>query len=1150
MKDQTFSTIVATRNDRSRKTRRSAAARDLRNACQFELLEGRTLMSAAPLAAPTGLTVTPLSPTSVQLNWKDNAPTATGYEILRATDGVHYTALTTLNSGTATSYTDNTVKAGQKYQYEVEAVKGSTASAAKPTTTTTPLTAVAGLTVQATGPTSVLLNWTDTAGATGYDILRSTDGVHYTQIAQVKSATASSYTDAAAVTGSVDHYEVDAYSASTTAPVSNSAAVTMPVQQITGLTATATGPNAVTLKWTDHDASATGYYILRSTDGVHYSLLTTLTSAKAATYTDSAALSGQANYYIVQAFNTVANAPVSTAAEATTPLVAPTGLTATPSGTAIDLTWTDKDASATGYIVLRSTDKVHYSAIATLSGSTVNSYADAAPVDGSVNYYEIEATDAVSTSAASAAAFATPAMTPVTNLSATATGPTSIALTWTDNDASATGYYILRATDGVHYTQIAKGTSHTATSYTDSTALSGHTYQYEVEAFNAVTTAAASNAASATTPLVAPASLAAKLSGTSVNLTWTDKDTSATGYEVLRSTDGVDFSPLVTLSGNSVKSYTDSSAPSGAVDSYEIVAFDAVADSAPSNVASATRALAAVSGLTATVNGPTSVQLSWKDNDPSATGYYVLHSTDGVHFTQIANVTSGSATGYTDNSAASGQNNEYEVQAYDAGMTAAASAPVTVLTPLIAPSGLTATGTGSAIDLAWTDNDPAATGIFVLRSTDDVHFSTLMQFTNNTADSYNDMNVTAGTTYYYEVVVYNKATTSAYSSVASATITPAPTPPSPTPPSPTPGPSGTVSITTLYGDELAVTATGADDSISITESGTTFSITADGTTYTDPAVAGGLFVYTRGGTDSINVASSVTSEVTLETIDGATTTIANADPTLTAWIDATDVYTGPGNVHRVASFAGGVSKATGASLANPSDSGTTFKATGSLFGTGPVAADINQGEVGDCYFMSSLAAFAGQNPQVLTQSAVDMGDGTYVVQFMNGSTPTYVRVNNSFSSGPFNGYLYAQPGTDGSLWGPVFEKAFCYFRYGENTYNSINSGWMGEVYADLGVGSTNFFPSSGYTSSSFYSMLSTDMNSGDEVTLGTYGSPPNLVGDHAYTLISVSMVNGQAEYVVRNPWGVAGDSIENAQGYATLTYTQMVNNFEDGCAST
>ena len=69
------------------------------------------------------------------------------------------------------------------------------------------------------------------------------------------------------------------------------------------------------------------------------------------------------------------------------------------------------------------------------------------------------------------------------------------------------------------------------------------------------------------------------------------------------------------------------------------------------------------------------------------------------------------------------------------------------------------------------------------------------------------------------------------------------------------------------------------------------------------------------------------------------------------------------------------------------------------------------------------------------------------------------------------------------------------------------------------------------------------------ITVGTSGSPPNLVGDHAYTLLSVSDVNGNMTFTVRNPWGFSGDSMENSQGVATLTYSQFCNNFIMGCIS-
>ena len=157
--------------------------------------------------------------------------------------------------------------------------------------------------------------------------------------------------------------------------------------------------------------------------------------------------------------------------------------------------------------------------------------------------------------------------------------------------------------------------------------------------------------------------------------------------------------------------------------------------------------------------------------------------------------------------------------------------------------------------------------------------------------------------------------------------------------------------------------------------------------------------------------------------------------------------------------------------------------------------------MGDCYFLSSLAAFATSSPQVLTNSAVDMGDGTYVVQFMSGTSPTYVRVNSDMPVGGFNGFNYAHPGTNNTIWAAVFEKAFCYYRAKANTYASINSGWMQEVYGDFGVNSSNVNMSQ--SQSSFYTLLSSELADGEAVTFGTFSGSPNLVNDHAYTLVSV-----------------------------------------------
>jgi hypothetical protein len=545
--------------------------------------------------------------------------------------------------------------------------------------------------------------------------------------------------------------------------------------------------------------------------------------------------------------------------------------------------------------------------------------------------------------------------------------------------------------------------------------------------------------------------------------------------------------------------------------------------------------LLAPSGLTAKLATSTSAQLNWTDNG-SATGYCVLRSVDGSGFSRIVSIGSSTASSYTDNTLIAGHTYSYEVQAYSGKQTSGVSniANVTAkLNPPSAPTNLTASPAGSWVSLGWTDVDPTATGYLVLRSTDGTNFAQIANLNSATASNTADMAVTAGQVYYYEVAAYNSAG-STNSNVASVTA-------------PAAQSGSGVTIGYRFSNELVVNAAGASDSISVSQTGSTLNITADGVLSSYPVPAAGLFIYTRGGSDGISIDNTVSATTTVMTIDGATTAINSTGTNVNVWMDSTDSFNGSANLHRVASFAGGVSKTAGASLADPYDSGATFQATNSLFGTGPIAFDVNQGDIGDCYFLSSLAAFANSKPSVLTGSAVDMGDGTYTVQFVSGSTPTFVRVSNDIPSGKFGGYAYAHPGTvTDPVWAAIIEKAFCYFRTGANTYASINSGWMSEVYSDFGISNSSFVPGA-YSESAFYNIVSTDLANGRAVTFGTSASAPNLVQNHGYTLISASIdSSGVTHYLVRNPWGFAGDSLEDGLGYATLTFSQVVANFFQG----
>jgi len=176
-----------------------------------------------------------------------------------------------------------------------------------------------------------------------------------------------------------------------------------------------------------------------------------------------------------------------------------------------------------------------------------------------------------------------------------------------------------------------------------------------------------------------------------------------------------------------------------------------------------------------------------------------------------------------------------------------------------------------------------------------------------------------------------------------------------------------------------------------------------------------------------------------------------------------------GTVHRVASFRGfstmrrGVPRANrisldlnGGDLADPAvDDGAVYAnfASDPLFSSsGPSADDVDQGYIGDCWFLASLAATARTNPNAIRQAVVELGDGTYAVQFANpDGSMAYVRVDGDLPTASWGGLEYAGLGDQNSLWVAIMEKAYATFRDGgPASYAALDGGWMDEAFSDLG----------------------------------------------------------------------------------------------------
>ncbi len=122
-----------------------------------------------PPAAPTGLTATATSSSTIGLTWMDMSSSETGFNVQYSADGVNWSALATLGAN-VTSYAATGLSPGIIYYFRVNAFNSSGSSpwssVAQATTLPAPITppaAPSGLAAVAVSPTQINLTWVDNA---------------------------------------------------------------------------------------------------------------------------------------------------------------------------------------------------------------------------------------------------------------------------------------------------------------------------------------------------------------------------------------------------------------------------------------------------------------------------------------------------------------------------------------------------------------------------------------------------------------------------------------------------------------------------------------------------------------------------------------------------------------------------------------------------------------------------------------------------------------------------------------------------------------------------------------------------------------------------------------------------------------------------
>jgi len=218
--------------------------------------------------------------------------------------------------------------------------------------------------------------------------------------------------------------------------------------------------------------------------------------------------------------------------------------------------------------------------------------------------------------------------------------------------------------------------------------------------------------------------------------------------------------------------------------------------------------------------------------------------------------------------------------------------------------------------------------------------------------------------------------------------------------------------------------------------------------------------------------------------------------------------------------------------------------------SGPSMNDINQGYLGDCYLLSSLAEVAKQNSADITSMFTSNGNNSYGVRFYVNGKAEYVTVNTSLADG---GTIFNNGGSD--IWASLAEKAYAELQasnlvtgnsinYG-NSWSTIGNGGAPEMALEEITGAsaiTDFaasggswakvvynqsFGVTGYTTgnatSGVLSTLAADLAAGDDVVLSSYTNARDasgkitLVADHAMSIYGYDSKTAMLE--VRNPWG-------------------------------
>lgn len=226
--------------------------------------------------------------------------------------------------------------------------------------------------------------------------------------------------------------------------------------------------------------------------------------------------------------------------------------------------------------------------------------------------------------------------------------------------------------------------------------------------------------------------------------------------------------------------------------------------------------------------------------------------------------------------------------------------------------------------------------------------------------------------------------------------------------------------------------------------------------------------------------------------------------------------------------------------------GATWVQEGEFFDHGTQYSDPQQGALGDCWLISTLASIAWTRPTAIVDCNRPTGTGAQ--DFLNqitfcpsGTMQISEKVPMGGSSGSYY-YMFAR-GLDGhETWPAIYEKAFAKWKSGNLTdeppYDTLNGN--SPIYACqslLGLAGTwnNTYNQPDSTVENLIAASCTNNKSTNPMMACTWGSAADakkyanvtiyydarsgIVADHCYSVLGFIDIGSTQYVVLRNPWG-------------------------------